>query len=181
MWIQCFYVKYGQEACMFLCTNVYEMPCTAVFCSKVHIIFKVSLRLHVQKWPRSLLCCVKCSVVLLWLEFYTCFHEQNMAKKPGLLCICCILSTAIYVIQCIFILCVVQCEKQLRDISLWKEWCALKRARFGKKTEWTVYLELVYLVTALVPSDTACLANSPGRRRRTAVWISREVMVERRL
>ena len=42
----------------------------------------------------------------------------------------------------------------------------------------TAYLELVYLVTALVPSDTACLANSPGRRRRTAVWISREVMVD---
>ena len=40
------------------------------------------------------------------------------------------------------------------------------------------YLELVYLVTALVPSDTACLASSPGRRRRTAVWISREVMVD---
>ena len=40
------------------------------------------------------------------------------------------------------------------------------------------YLELVYLVTALVPSDTACLANSPGRRRRTAVWISRDVMVD---
>ena len=40
------------------------------------------------------------------------------------------------------------------------------------------YLELVYLVTALVPSDTACLANSPGKRRRTAVWISREVMVD---
>ena len=40
------------------------------------------------------------------------------------------------------------------------------------------YLELVYLVTALVPSDTACLANSPGRSRRTAVWISREVMVD---
>ena len=42
------------------------------------------------------------------------------------------------------------------------------------------YLELVYLVTALVPSDTACLASSPGRRRRTAVWISREVMVDLR-
>ncbi|XP_004387132.2 uncharacterized protein LOC101342124 [Trichechus manatus latirostris] len=38
------------------------------------------------------------------------------------------------------------------------------------------YLELVYLVTALVPSDTACLASSPGRSRRTAVWISLEVM-----
>ena len=27
----------------------------------------------------------------------------------------------------------------------------------------------VYLVTALVPSETACLASSPGRSRRTAV------------
>ena len=43
------------------------------------------------------------------------------------------------------------------------------------------YLELVYLVTALVPSETACLASSPGSSRRTAVWISREVMVERLL
>jgi hypothetical protein len=31
------------------------------------------------------------------------------------------------------------------------------------------YFALVYLVTALVPSDTACLANSPGSERRTAV------------
>lgn len=46
---------------------------------------------------------------------------------------------------------------------------------------WQSYLELVYLVTALVPSDTACLANSPGSSRRTAVWISLEVMVERLL
>ena len=30
------------------------------------------------------------------------------------------------------------------------------------------------LVTALVPSETACLASSPGRMRRTAVWTSRE-------
>ena len=41
-----------------------------------------------------------------------------------------------------------------------------------------IYLELVYLVTALVPSDTACLANSPGNKSLTAVWISREVMVD---
>ena len=40
------------------------------------------------------------------------------------------------------------------------------------------YFELVYLVTALVPSDTACFANSPGSKRRTAVWISLEVMVD---
>ena len=35
-----------------------------------------------------------------------------------------------------------------------------------------------YLVTALVPSDTACLASSPGRMSRTEVWISRELMVD---
>jgi len=27
-----------------------------------------------------------------------------------------------------------------------------------------------------IPSETACLASSPGRWRRTAVWISREVI-----
>lgn len=42
-----------------------------------------------------------------------------------------------------------------------------------------VYLvEEEYLVTALVPSETACLASSPGRMRRTEVWISREEMVD---
>ncbi|XP_006888734.1 PREDICTED: uncharacterized protein LOC102843403 [Elephantulus edwardii] len=40
-----------------------------------------------------------------------------------------------------------------------------------------ICLKLVYLVTALVPSDTACLASSPGNSKRTAVWISRDVMV----
>ncbi len=44
-----------------------------------------------------------------------------------------------------------------------------------------VYLELVYLVTALVPSETACFANSPGRMSRTAVWISRDEIVDRLL
>ena len=34
------------------------------------------------------------------------------------------------------------------------------------------------MVTALVPSETACLASSPGRMRQTEVWISREVMVD---
>merc|ERR1719343_1866208 len=29
-------------------------------------------------------------------------------------------------------------------------------------------------VTALVPSETACLASSPGSINRTAVWISRD-------
>lgn len=56
----------------------------------------------------------------------------------------------------------------------------LKKVGVLKRTvvEVRVYLELVYLVTALVPSDTACLASSPGSSRRTAVWISREVMVD---
>ena len=36
----------------------------------------------------------------------------------------------------------------------------------------TIYLLLVYLVTALVPSDTACFDSSPGRWSLTAVWIS---------
>jgi hypothetical protein len=43
------------------------------------------------------------------------------------------------------------------------------------------HLELVYLVTAFVPSLTACLANSPGNRSLTEVCTSLEVMVERLL
>jgi hypothetical protein len=34
------------------------------------------------------------------------------------------------------------------------------------------------LVTDLVPSEMACLESSPGRIRRTDVWISREEMVD---
>jgi hypothetical protein len=37
------------------------------------------------------------------------------------------------------------------------------------------------LVTDLVPSEMACLDNSPGRINLTAVWISREEMVDRLL
>lgn len=33
-------------------------------------------------------------------------------------------------------------------------------------------------MTALVPSETACLASSPGRMSLTEVWISREEMVD---
>lgn len=44
-----------------------------------------------------------------------------------------------------------------------------------------IYFELVYLVTAFVPSETACLANSPGNKSRTAVCISRDVIVDRLL
>ena len=70
-----------------------------------------------------------------------------------------------------------------------RQWVALEKEilcfeRFGGPEKgrlgcvMVVYLELVYLVTALVPSETACLASSPGRRSLTAVWISREVMVD---
>ena len=38
--------------------------------------------------------------------------------------------------------------------------------------------EDVNFVTALVPSETACLASSPGRSRRTAVWISLDDRVD---
>lgn len=42
-----------------------------------------------------------------------------------------------------------------------------EKGRFNKSVK--VYLEPVYFVTAFVPSDTACFANSPGSKRRTAV------------
>lgn len=34
------------------------------------------------------------------------------------------------------------------------------------------------LVTDLVPSEMACLASSPGKMRRTDVWISRDEIVD---
>lgn len=40
------------------------------------------------------------------------------------------------------------------------------------------YLKLVYLATALVPSATACLANSLESKNQTAVWVSRLIMVD---
>ena len=54
--------------------------------------------------------------------------------------------------------------------------CGLKKDRFGFKQ--AIYLLLVYLVTAFVPSLTACFANSPGSKSRTAVWISLEEIVD---
>jgi hypothetical protein len=44
--------------------------------------------------------------------------------------------------------------------------------------ETTYLLDEEYLVTALVPSETACLASSPGRISLTEVWISRDEMVD---
>ena len=60
------------------------------------------------------------------------------------------------------------------------EWGAISFSINSGKVYY-IYLELVYLVTALVPSDTACLASSPGSSKRTAVWNSLDVIVERLL
>ena len=49
-------------------------------------------------------------------------------------------------------------------------------ARAATQTAVSAY-ELENLVTALVPSDTACLESSPGSMRRTEVWISRDESV----
>ena len=49
---------------------------------------------------------------------------------------------------------------------------ALKRAGWFVWWPWqAVHFKLVYLVTALVPLDTACLASSPGSRSLTAVLV----------
>ena len=65
------------------------------------------------------------------------------------------------------------CEQSL--VSSFEEVVAFKKAVAGSMND--VYLLLVYLVTAFVPSLTACLDSSPGRCSRTAVCISRLVMV----
>ena len=96
MWTQCFYVKYGQEACMFLCTNVYEMPCTSC------IMFKLALHIQsnstftctkVAKKP-VLLCIMFSSFGFITLLHVFSHHIQSVstftrakvAKKPALLC-----------------------------------------------------------------------------------------------
>ena len=49
-----------------------------------------------------------------------------------------------------------------------------------KQAVWTTayFVDEEYLVTALVPSDTACLANSPGRIRRTLQRVSDKCATE---
>ncbi|XP_021567777.1 uncharacterized protein LOC103259967 [Carlito syrichta] len=74
------------------------------------------------------------------------------------------------------------CAIHAKRVTIMPKDIQLARRIRGERADYKhIYLELVYLVTALVPSDTACLASSPGSSRRTAVWISREVMVERLL
>ena len=56
---------------------------------------------------------------------------------------------------------------------------ALASTEEERKAHGLAYLlELEYLVTAFVPSETACLASSPGRMSRTEVWISRDEIVD---
>ena len=75
-------------------------------------------------------------------------------------------------------------EKTLQNVSedkyrvFFKRFVVLKKTVLGVPTRGEIYLLLVYLVTALVPSETACFANSPGSKSRTAVWISRDEMVD---
>ena len=77
---------------------------------------------------------------------------------------------------------IVDCTRQtelatnLVSMFLSKDLVALKRAVCLDVSQVPVYLELVYLVTALVPSEPACLASSPDCRGMTLdLW---EVMVD---
>ena len=67
---------------------------------------------------------------------------------------------------------VLQCQNEIfcKSGSFQKSW-------LKGYTSLAAYLLLVYLVTALVPSLTACFESSPGRCSLTAVWISRLEMV----
>jgi hypothetical protein len=48
--------------------------------------------------------------------------------------------------------------------------CGLEKDRFGLfLSAESIYFDEVYLVTAFVPSETACLANSPGNKRRDGI------------
>jgi hypothetical protein len=71
-------------------------------------------------------------------------------------------------------------QPEPHDEMIFEKWVDFKNP--GLAGHQKVYiLQTVYaeenLVTALVPSETACLASSPGNMRRTAVWISREESV----
>lgn len=58
----------------------------------------------------------------------------------------------------------------------------MRKNQIYTETERTMRLyfppELENLVTDLVPSEMACFDNSPGRIKRTEVWISRDEMVD---
>ncbi|XP_040288620.1 uncharacterized protein LOC121001555 [Bufo bufo] len=63
---------------------------------------------------------------------------------------------------------------ETREQLRWRQGGGSEKSLWVRRAGGGAHLALVYLVTALVPSETACLASSPGSSRRTAVWISRE-------
>lgn len=104
-------------------------------------------------------------------------QAENMAVNVLPMC------KLVYV-QCNVCHMLMYCFQLVADKILgYKDLVVLKRTDFNQLLDGKVptYFELVYFVTALVPSLTACLASSPGNRRRTAVCISLLVMVERLL
>ena len=58
--------------------------------------------------------------------------------------------------------------RELTKSNKGQKWAHLRTVRNKRLT----------FVTDLVPSEIACLASSPGRMRRTAVWISRDEIVD---
>ena len=69
-------------------------------------------------------------------------------------------------------------SKSIDNLTLTLDWCTSYRERERMQHPRRVAVEQrSTYVTALVPSDTACLASSPGRSNRTAVWISRDEIV----
>ena len=84
---------------------------------------------------------------------------------------------------CVFFLYLIYFMYILFDIanvscSLFGSYGGSEKSRLVSKERLLSYFDVVYLVTALVPSLTACLANSPGKRRRTAVCTSLLLMVD---
>ena len=91
------------------------------------------------------------------------------------------IETEIYLLVVFILSYLLRPEAKLRSMSAGQSllsYMVAPKGAVGFVSGKPAYLLLVYLVTALVPSLTACLASSPGRSRRTAVWISRDVMVD---
>lgn len=62
----------------------------------------------------------------------------------------------------------------METIQTWQE----MRIKSENDSTEVYFAEEENLVTDFVPSEMACFANSPGRMRRTEVWISREEIVD---
>ena len=105
-------------------------------------------------------------------------YSQSSTQRCVVLYVVCCVSSSSQVVLTVY-------EQFSVTLLFWNVLVVLKRTGcfelFGiqglQRQCSAVYLDVVYLVTALVPSLTACLASSPGSRSLTAVWISRDVMV----